>query len=183
MKKLEKLLCVNKRSRLNLVYNLLTIKELKIMNLPEKALNEMIKALMKGEDYSYSDDNTNIHVTPNGISIQYSSQKKEDNKEKEVNEFLQFVDQLDDDLFTEVCESFPPTELNRLQKELDTDNYRNTIKVFTDRTKEIAEKKLQEIIKAADAELKRQDEIISSAKAIIKDIHNELDTAILKYSL
>jgi hypothetical protein len=153
------------------------------MNLPEKALNEMLRALMKGEDYSYSDDSTNIHVTPNGISIQYASQKKEDNKEKEVNEFLQFVDKLDDNLFMEVCESFPPVELTKLQNELDTDNYRNTIKVFTNRTKEIAEKRLQEIIKTADAELKRQDEIITSAKAIIKDIHNELDAAILKYSL
>ena len=151
--------------------------------LPEKALNEMIKALMRGEDYSYQDDNTNVHITPNGISIQYSSHKKEDHKEQEVNEFLQFVDKLDDTLFTEVCESFPPTELNRLQKELDTDNYRNTIKVFTNRAKEIAEKKLQEVITTADIELRKQEDIIKNARAIIKDIHSELDEAIRKYTL
>ena len=151
--------------------------------LPEKALNEMIKALMRGEDYSYQDDNTNVHITPNGISIQYSSHKKEDHKEQEVNEFLQFVDKLDDTLFTEVCESFPPTELNRLQKELDTDNYRNTIKVFTNRAKEIAEKKLQDVITTADIELRKQEDIIKNARAIIKDIHSELDEAIRKYTL
>ena len=151
--------------------------------LPEKALNEMIKALMRGEDYSYQDDNTNVHITPNGISIQYSSHKKEDHKEQEVNEFLQFVDKLDDTLFTEVCESFPPTELNRLQKELDTGNYRNTIKVFTNRAKEIAEKKLQDVITTADIELRKQEDIIKNARAIIKDIHSELDEAIRKYTL
>ena len=151
--------------------------------LPEKAMNEMLKALMKGEDYSYSDDNTNIKVTPNGISIEYSSQKKEDHKEKEVNEFLQFVDNLDDNLFMEICESFHPAELTRLQNELDTDNYKNTIKVFTNRAKEIAEKKLQDVITVADLELRKQEDIIKNARAIIKDIHSELDEAIRKYTL
>lgn len=157
------------------------------MNLPEKALNEMIKALMKGEDYSYSDDNTNIYVTPNGISIQYQSQPKEEikssTKDQEVTEFIKFCDRLTDDLFIEVCDSFPDGELDKLQRDLNTDNYRNTIKVFTIRAKEIANNKLTEIINACDVELKRQEEIIHNANAIINDIHFELDRAHSIYAI
>jgi hypothetical protein len=155
--------------------------------LNEKMLQEMINALMKGESYDYSDANTEIHVTPNEFSIQYQSQPKEEiksnTKDQEVTEFIKFCDRLTDDLFMEVCESFPDGELDKLQRDLNTDNYRNTIKVFTIRAKEIANNKLTEIINACDVELKRQEEIIRNANAIINDIHSELDKAHSIYSI
>jgi hypothetical protein len=153
----------------------------------EKMLHEIVNALMKGETYEYSDDNTDVHITPNGISIQYQSQPREEiksnTKDQEVTEFIKFCDRLTDDLFIEVCDSFQDGELDKLQRDLNTDNYRNTIKVFTIRAKEIANNKLTEIINACDVELKRQEEIIRNANAIIKDIHSELDRAHSIYSI
>jgi hypothetical protein len=55
--------------------------------------------------------------------------------------------------------------------------------VFTIRAKEIANNKLTEIINACDVELKRQEEIIRNANAIINDIHSELDRAHSIYSI
>lgn len=153
----------------------------------EKMLHEIVNALMKGETYEYSDNNTNVHITPNGINIQYQSQPKEEikssTKDQEVTEFIKFCDRLTDDLFIEVCDSFQDGELDKLQRDLNTDNYRNTIKVFTIRAKEIANNKLNEIINACDVELKRQEEIIRNANAIIHDIHSELDRAHSIYSI
>ena len=93
---------------------------------------------------------------------------------KEIEQFLKYCDLLDDDLFVEVCESFSDEELDNLQKQLDTENYRNTISVFTTRVKEIAHNKLAEIINEADAEIKRQEQIISNAHLVIEEIHREI---------
>ena len=50
----------------------------------EKMLTEMFNALQKGEQYNYSDGNTQISISPNGIKVQYSSEpkvKKDNTKE------------------------------------------------------------------------------------------------------
>ena len=70
-----------------------------------------------------------------------------------------------------------------MQKNLDTDNYRETIKIFTTRAREVAGNRLAEIINEADAEIRRQEFIIQNAQAIIKDIHSSLDEAHAKYSI
>lgn len=157
--------------------------------LNDKMLHEIFEALQRGESYGYSDGNTSVEVTPNGISIQYSSTKNpnchsvKSNKDKEVKEFLNFCDRINDDLFVEVCETFSDEELYNLQTDLDTDNYRNTIKVFSSRVGEVANSRLTEICNDADAEIRRQEEIINNATSIINDIHTELEAAYKKYSI
>ena len=157
--------------------------------LTDKMLHEMFEALQRGESYGYSDGNTSVEVTPNSISIQYSSTKNpnchsvKSNKDKEVKKFLNFCDQINDDLFVEVCETFSDEELYNLQTDLDTDNYKNTIKVFSSRVGEVANSRLTEICNDADAEIRRQEEIIKNANAIINDIHAELEAAYEKYSI
>jgi hypothetical protein len=151
--------------------------------LNDKMLQEIFSALEKGETFNYSDDNTSLSVSPNGLSLQFKSVSKKTVKDKEVAEFLNFCDNLHDDLFTEVCETFEDAELDKLQNDLDTDNYRNTIKVFSTRVGEVANNKLTEIINAADAEICRQEKVIKNAQAIIDDIHAELDRAYDKYAI
>lgn len=153
--------------------------------LSDKMLNEIFTALERGEEYGYSDGNTSVRVSPRGISIQYvSTPKKETSiKDREVTEFLNFCDSINDDLFTETCESFSDSELNYLQENLDTDNYRHTIKIFTTRVREIANNKLTEIINDADVEIRHQENIIRNAQAVIDDIHKTLDEAHAKYTL
>lgn len=147
--------------------------------LSDKMLHELFVALEKGEPFEYSDANTQISITPNGINIQY----KNTVDTKEIEQFLKYCDLLDDDLFVEVCESFTDEELDHLQKQLDTENYRNTISVFTARVKEIAHNKLAEIINEADAEIKHQEQIISNAHLVIEEIHKELEEANRKYNV
>lgn len=149
------------------------------MELNEKMLKEIFNALEKGETFNYSDDNTTFSISPNGISIQY--QNNITTKKVEVEKFLEYCDRIDDELFVEVCESFEDGELNKLQEQLDTDNYRETIKVFTKRIKEIANNKLTEIVNAANSEIERQELNIKNAQAIIDDIHAELDRVQSKY--
>lgn len=151
--------------------------------LTDKMLQEIFAALAKGETYSYSDGNTAIQVGPNGMSIKYNSAIKKPDKDVEVKRFLAFCDNLHDDLFVEVCESFSDGELAKLQNDLDTDNYRNTIKVFTTRAKEIANNNLAQIVNDADVEIRRNEEQIRIAQRNIQELHKCLEEAHAKYSI
>lgn len=147
--------------------------------LTDKMLHEIFVALQKGEQYEYSDANTQISITPHGISIQY----KADKNTREVEDFLRYCDNLHDDLFVEVCESFDEHELENLQAQLDTVDYRKTIEIFTQRVKEIAHSRLAEIIDNADVEIRHQEQIIKDARQTIEDIHRQLDEANAKYNV
>jgi len=114
-----------------------------------------------------------------GISLQYHS----NDSDKEIRDFLNYCDSLNDDLFIEVCESFKEDELSKLQDQLDTENYKNTIEVFTDRVKEIATNHLTEITNAANAELQRLEQVIVDARNSINEIHKEIAETNAKYSV
>ena len=151
----------------------------------EKMLTEMFNALQKGEQYNYSDGNTQISISPNGIKVQYSSEpkvKKDNTKETAVDKFLTYCDKLDDEFFVEVCSTFTGEEMEKLQEQLDTDDYQKTIDLFTSRIKEVGNTRLSEIINAYDAEIKIQEHKIESAKKRIAEIHKELDKATRKYT-
>lgn len=149
------------------------------MELNEKILKEIFNALEKGETFNYSDDNTTLSISSDGINIKYQNNIAD--KKFEVEKFLEYCAKIDDELFVEVCESFKDEELLKLQEQLDTDNYKETIKVFTERVKETANNKLTEIVNAANSEIKRQELNIKNAQAIIDDIHAELDRVHTKY--
>lgn len=152
--------------------------------LTDKMLHEIFEAISRGESYGYSDGNNSIEVTPNSIRINFKSKPAvPSTKDRDVATFLNFCDGLNDDLFVEVCETFSNEELTRLQNNLDTDNYQETIKVFSTRVGEVAHNRLAEICNAADSEIRRQEMIIENAKKAIEDIHRELDEAHAKYAL
>lgn len=150
--------------------------------LSKDVFEQMFKAISNGEVFTHKDANTEISVGPNGISIQYKSTPVTNSKDKEVNAFFDYCNNLDDDFFVEVCETFAEGELEFLQNQLDTDDYKKTINIFTSRIKEVGNKKLSEIINAYDAEIKMQEHKMESAKKRIAEIHTELDKAIRKYT-
>lgn len=151
--------------------------------LSEQLLEQVISALAKGENFDYSDENTQVHVAPNGVCITYKSPTKRDDKDVKVNRFLAFCEELDNEVFIETCESFEAGELEKLQNDLDTDNYENSIHVFTQRAHEIAASKLEQIINEADIEIKINERIIKEAQDAIEDLHARLDEAYSKYTL
>lgn len=150
--------------------------------LSDKMIHEIFEAVSKGESYNYSDGRSSIEVSPYGIRVQYNNIPKQDTRKQEVEQFLAFVDKLDDDLFVDICESFNEKELMDLQTALDTDKYRHSIETFVTRAREIAGSKLAEVINDADAEIRHQEEVIRNAHAIINDIHTTLDQAHAKYT-
>ena len=136
--------------------------------LTDKMLHEIFEAISRGESYGYSDGNNSIEVTPNSIRINFKSKPAvPSTKDRDVATFLNFCDSLNDDLFVEVCETFSNEELTRLQNNLDTDNYQETIKIFSTRVGEVAHNRLAEICNAADSEIRRQEMIIENAKKAI----------------
>lgn len=149
--------------------------------LTPQMLQEIFSALEKGEAYNYSDANTSVQITPNSLSIMYN--RVPDTHDADVTLFLNFCDALHDDLFVETCESFGEGELKKLQDDLDTPNYKNTINVFTERVREIANNRLTQIINEADAEIKAHQDAITRAEQAIENIHHALDEAVKKYSL
>lgn len=147
--------------------------------LSDTLLHEMYEALSKGESFNYADANTMISVSPNGISIQY--QTSVDTKQRD--RFIDYCNNLDDDLFVEVCDTFEEGELDNLQKMLDTNKYEVAINTFVNRVKEVASSKLSKVINEADVEIKRQEQIIAQANLAIEEIHKELEEAHKKYSV
>lgn len=147
--------------------------------LSDTLLHEMYEALSKGESFNYADANTIISVSPNGISIQY--QINVDTKQRD--KFIEYCNNLDDDLFVEVCDTFEDGELDNLQQMLDTNKYEVAINTFVNRVKEVASSKLSKVINESDVEIKRQEQIIAQANLAIEEIHKELEEAHKKYSV
>ena len=149
--------------------------------LTPQMLQEIFSALEKGEAYNYSDANTSVQITPNSLSIMYNSVSN--THDEDVTLFLNFCDALHDDLFVETCESFEEGELKKLQDDLDTPNYKNTINVFTERVREIANNRLNQILNEADAEISRRKQVILDCEETIKSLQEEVNEAVKKYSL
>ena len=147
--------------------------------LTDKMLHEIFTALERGEQFEYSDGNTQISINPHGISIQYKSNVDD----AEIEDFLRYCDHLDDDLFIEVCESFHDNELEHLQKQLDTPEYKEAIQIFTQRVKEVANNRLAEITNAATAEIQRLEQVILDSRNAIYNLRAEIENANVKYAL
>lgn len=145
----------------------------------DKMLLEMFNAIMKGETFNYSDDKTSVKITPDGIQIHYNSMKS--SKDDEISAFLDYCNKLDDEFFVEVCDTFTAEELTKLQNQLDTDNYKNAIEVFTNRIKKVAKTNLESIINEADVEIKNLENTILVSQNRIEEIHRLLEVATLKY--
>lgn len=144
-----------------------------------KFLNELIEALEQHKPYNYSDDNTTVKVTPNSVYISYNNYKPADKRQ----EFLDFCDSLDDELFTTVCDSFAPGELKELQNQLDTDKYQNTIDTFTDRVKTISAKIKQEKLAPLFKELEYNQDALIRTQEMVDSLKAAIKSTIKKYSI
>lgn len=133
-------------------------------------LRDIITTIKLGKPFKYQDELITLIINP-------------DPQKKEVEEFLKFCENIPDDLFIEICESFKDGELNQLQKQLDTENYKDTIITFKNRAKELAERHLTKITNSLYAEKSRLENIIFDAKYRIDNICKELEQANNKYNV
>lgn len=133
-------------------------------------LRDIITTIKSGKPFKYQDEFITLIINP-------------DPQKKEISEFLKYCENIPDDLFIEVCESFEDGELNQLQKQLDTENYKDTIITFKSRAKELAERHLTKITNSLYAEKSRLENIIFDAKYRIDNICKELEQANNKYNV
>lgn len=151
--------------------------------LSEQMFQEMWEALQRGETYNYSDANTTMSISPNGLSIQYTYSSKPEVENTEVKEFLDWCAKVDAGLFTEACESFEPGELKAMEDALDTANYKTTIDNFTQRVKSIANDHLSKITNDAYIAIAQQEEIINQAQRTIETIRDKVNHSSKKYQI
>jgi esterase/lipase len=151
--------------------------------LSEQMFQEMWEALQRGETYNYSDANTAMSISPNGLSIQYTYPAKQSLQDTEVQEFLDYCSKIDADVFTEACESFEPGELKAMEDALDTPDYKTTIDTFTQRVRSIANTHLSKITNDAYIAIAQQEELINQAQRTIEAIREKVDHSSKKYQI
>lgn len=83
---------------------------------------ELFKALAENGEYNYSENGLNISAkTSDGrTSIQMSYEQPKNLAKKEAEDFTKYLETLDDELFTEVCESLG--DVVRISNCLNSDN-------------------------------------------------------------
>lgn len=115
----------------------------------EELLKTLIAELFKMDNvhHEYTDNNSSyvIDSQKKGDTLTIKVQLKE-NKDKK--EFEKWVGQLDDDLFNEVWETLSEQDnLHSLNELYESENYKEVISKFKNKTKEIASKKIKELQK------------------------------------
>ena len=112
----------------------------------EEIFSTLIKELFNMDEthYEYQDNDTHYAVDSkkDGDTLTIKVTMKE-NKDKE--EFENWLEQVDDDLFTEVLEELEGEGLSNLNAIYSSPNYHHTIDVVKAKTKEIAERKINEL--------------------------------------
>ena len=112
----------------------------------EELLKSLIKELMGLETMhqEYQDNDTHFIVDSqkegNTLTIKVTLKENKDKKE-----FEKWLENVDNDLFQEVLESFGDTF--DLEKEYNSPNYKQVISKVKSKTKEIASKKIKELQK------------------------------------
>ena len=115
----------------------------------EELLKQVIKELFSLDNLhqEYQDNDTHYIVDSQkeNNKITFTIQLKE-NKDKK--EFERWINQLDDEIFNEVWESLSmEDELHSLDELYNTENYKEVITKFKNKTKEIATRKIKELQK------------------------------------
>lgn len=95
-----------------------------IMNLEtllnEDQFRELVKAINENGEYNYENNGLKINVKSDDNSLQLSIAYDEDKKEgdlvkKELDNFQNYLKDLDDDLFTEICDALGNSEIQKIQ--------------------------------------------------------------------
>lgn len=117
---------------------------------------ELLKALVKElfamdtlhQEYQDNDTNFVVDSQKKGNTLTINITLK-DNKDKK--EFERWINKLDNDIFNEVWESLSEQDnLHQLDELYNSDNYKEVITKFKNKTKEVASRKIKELQKLLD---------------------------------
>ncbi len=114
----------------------------------EELFTTLIKELFEtdGTHYEYQDNDAQYVVDSqkdgNTLTIKVTINENTDKKE-----FEKWLEQIDDELFSEVLEELEEEGLSNLNEIYSSPNYKITINKVKSKTKEIAERKIKELQK------------------------------------
>lgn len=112
--------------------------------LNEDQFRELVKAINENREYNYEENGLKINANSNDNSLQLSIAYDEDKKEnslvqKELDNFQNYLKDMDDDLFTEVCDALDNEEIQKIQNCLNS-NKLETVRAAIVKFKSVARK-------------------------------------------
>lgn len=112
--------------------------------LNEDQFRELVKAINENREYNYEEKGLKINANSNDNSLQLSIAYDEDKKEnslvqKELDNFQNYLKDMDDDLFTEVCDALDNEEIQKIQNCLNS-NKLETVRAAIVKFKSVARK-------------------------------------------
>ena len=108
---------------------------------------ELFDALAENKEYNYSENGLTISAKSSDgcTSLQISYEEPTKNAKSEAEDFQKYLEKLDDDLFTDVCESLGGEQLTRIANCLHSDDVeavRSGILRFKQELKEVLTTKI-----------------------------------------
>lgn len=85
---------------------------------------ELFDALAENGEYNYSENGLTISAksSDGGASLQISYETPKQTAKSEAQDFQKFIETIDDDLFTDICESLGGEQLSRIANCLNSDD-------------------------------------------------------------
>ena len=108
---------------------------------------ELFNALAENGEYKYSENGLNISAKSSGnqLSFELSYEEPKNLAKTEAEDFKNYLESLDDDLFREVCESLDKEVLTRIARCLDSEDVeavRSGVLRFKKELREVLVKKI-----------------------------------------
>ena len=123
----------------------LTIDLEKLMDMEQ--FQELFNVLAENGEFNYSENGLNISAksSDNALTLQVSYETPKQTAESEAKDFQKFIETIDDDLFTDVCESLGGEQLSRIANCLNSDDVesvRSAVLRFKQEMREVLTKKI-----------------------------------------
>jgi hypothetical protein len=100
----------------------LTIDLAKLMDMEQ--FQELFNVLAESGEFNYSENGLNISAksSDNALQLQVSYEAPKQTAKSEAQDFQKFIETIDDNLFTDVCESLGGEQLSRIANCLNSDD-------------------------------------------------------------
>ena len=123
----------------------LTIDLAKLMDMEQ--FQELFNVLAENGEFNYSENGLNISAksSDNELSLQVSYETPKQTAKSEAKDFQKFIESIDDNLFTDVCESLGGEQLSRIANCLNSDDVeavRSAVLRFKQEMKNVLVKKI-----------------------------------------
>lgn len=108
---------------------------------------ELFNVLAENGEFNYSENGLNISAksSDNALTLQVSYEAPKQTAESEAKDFQKFIETIDDDLFTDICESLSGEQLSRIANCLnstDVESVRSGVLRFKKEMREVLNNKI-----------------------------------------